>query len=65
MDRIGTSETDLKLNSPKKQKKEYVKPKVTTFGSVAKLTLGGGGSCADLLGTRAHDHHHHHHHHGY
>lgn len=61
MDSIGTSETSLKLYPKKKQKKRYEKPKVVTFGSVAKLTHGSGGSHADFVGTR-HGHHHHHHH---
>jgi hypothetical protein len=43
-------------------KEFYEKPKVTTFGSVAKLTMSGGSSYeADSFHTRTHapDHHHH------
>lgn len=33
-------------------KENYEKPKVTTFGSVAELTMGSGGSVSD--GSRSH-----------
>lgn len=40
----------------KPAKKLYIKPTVTTFGSVAKLTTGFSGSRTDLLSTRSHGH---------
>lgn len=62
MDRIGESVSRTKPRSAKKPTKAYVKPRVATFGSVSKLTLGANGSYADLLGTR---HRHHPHRHGH
>lgn len=44
---------DISKNEPLGQvewagKKFYEQPVITTFGSVAKLTLGGGGTRTDL-----------------
>lgn len=40
-----------------KLKASYEKPKVTTFGSVAKLTMSGGATSPDGHGTHRHRHH--------
>ena len=40
-----------------KLKVSYDKPKVTTFGSVAKLTMSGGATSPDGHGTQRHRHH--------
>lgn len=47
------------LNQKPTKKKQYIKPAVTTFGSVAKLTTGFSGSRSDLLSSRSHGHRHH------
>lgn len=36
------------------QKESYEKPKVTTFGSVASLTMSGGASTSDGAHTKRH-----------
>lgn len=58
MGRIGKPASRAKSRPAKKQTKTYVKPSITTLGSVSKLTLGANGSFADLMGTR-HRHHPH------
>lgn len=40
---------------PVEQMKEYEAPKVTTFGSVAKLTMGALSRHTDGNGTQTHD----------
>jgi len=40
-----------------KLKVSYEKPKVTTFGSVAKLTMSGGATSPDGHHTQRHRHH--------
>lgn len=62
MGRIGKSVSSAKPRAAKKPTKKYVKPRVTTLGSVSKLTLGANGSFADLMGTR---HRHSPHRHGH
>lgn len=61
MGRIGKPVSRPK-SRPAKKPKMYVKPRLTTLGSVSKLTLGANGSFADLMGTR---HRHHPHRHGH
>ena len=34
------------------KKQPYLKPKLSSFGSIATLTLGNGGSSCDAHGTR-------------
>jgi len=36
------------------KKGSYERPKVTTFGSVAELTLGSSGTTTDAGGTKPH-----------
>lgn len=36
------SESPKKASNPASGKKEYLKPRLTTFGNVSKITQGGG-----------------------
>jgi hypothetical protein len=50
-DHMAPKFSDVKL------KVSYEKPKVTTFGSVAKLTMSGGATSPDGRHTSRHRHH--------
>lgn len=51
LDHMAPKSSDVKL------KVSYEKPKVTTFGSVAKLTMSGGATSPDGHHTKRHRHH--------
>lgn len=44
---MNSLETIKRAQEPAEHKKDYETPKVETFGSVAKLTMGGGGTKKD------------------
>lgn len=50
-DHMAPKLSDIKLEV------SYEKPKVTTFGSVAKLTMSGGATTPDGHNTSRHRHH--------
>jgi hypothetical protein len=42
----------IENGSQQKRRKPYLKPRLTNYGSVEKLTQGAGGSLGDVGGTR-------------
>lgn len=52
------NESEMEVLCPEnvEQQKSYEKPEVTTFGSVAELTMGSSGSRRDFLFGHHHRH---------
>jgi len=49
---MNTVQVDVRLENQTAPKKEYEKPSVTTFGSVAKLTMTKGSQGGDGSSTK-------------
>lgn len=52
---MNSSEKIERGQGPMEHKKEYETPRVTTFGSVAKLTMGAHSHGADTNGSLTRD----------